>query len=82
MSVHSGFRRSQWRMGESSLECGGFLCIRARMEFTALFLGLTAAMLAAWRGSRPLALTLFAVSLAASVATYLHHATDALKLSF
>jgi hypothetical protein len=52
------------------------------MEFTALFLGLTIVMLAAWRGARRLALTLFAVSLIASIATYLHHATDALKLSF
>jgi len=39
-------------------------------------------MLVAWRGSRSLAFTLFAVVLAASVATYLHHATDTLKLSF
>ncbi|QWG20836.1 hypothetical protein KMZ68_11670 [Bradyrhizobium sediminis] len=33
-------------------------------------------------GPRPLALALFAAVLAASVATYLHHATDTLKLSF
>jgi hypothetical protein len=33
-------------------------------------------------GPRPLALALFAVVLIASVATYLHHATDTLKLSF
>jgi hypothetical protein len=39
-------------------------------------------MLVAWRGSRSLALGLFAVVLIASIATYLHHATDALKLSF
>ena len=39
-------------------------------------------MLAAWRGSRPLALGLFAVVMVASLATYLHHATDTLKLSF
>jgi hypothetical protein len=52
------------------------------MEFTALFLAVTVVMLMAWRGPRSLALTLFAVVLAASVATYLHHATDALKLSF
>ena len=38
--------------------------------------------LAAWRGARTLALALFAVTLIASVATYLHHATDVLKLSF
>ena len=52
------------------------------MEFTALFLAVTVVMLAAWLGGRTLALALFAVTLAACVATYLHHATDALKLSF
>jgi hypothetical protein len=52
------------------------------MEFTALFLVVTVVMLVAWRGSRTLALALFAATLAASVATYLHHATDMLKLSF
>jgi hypothetical protein len=52
------------------------------MEFTILFLGVTIVMLVAWRGSRPLALGLFAAVLIASVATYLHHATDTLKLSF
>ena len=52
------------------------------MEFTALFLAILIMMLVAWRGSRALALTLFGAVLVASVATYLHHATDALKLSF
>lgn len=52
------------------------------MEFAALFLAAVIVMLAAWRGSRPLALGLFALVLAASLATYLHHATDKLKLSF
>jgi hypothetical protein len=52
------------------------------MEFSALFLAVTTVMLVAWRGPRPLALTLFAAVLLASVATYLHHATDALTLSF
>lgn len=52
------------------------------MEFTALFLAIAIVMLMAWRGSRPLALGLFAVVLIACVATYLHHATDTLKLSF
>ncbi|MEA2793629.1 MAG: hypothetical protein QOI87_1009 [Bradyrhizobium sp.] len=52
------------------------------MEFTALFLAVTIVMLVAWHGSRSLALTLFAVVLIASVATYLHHASDTLKLSF
>jgi hypothetical protein len=52
------------------------------MEFTALFLAVAVVILVAWRGSRSLALTLFAAVLLASVATYLHHATDTLKLSF
>ena len=52
------------------------------MEFTALFLAVTIAMMVAWCGSRALALVLFAAALAGSVATYLHHATDVLKLSF
>jgi Family of unknown function (DUF5993) len=52
------------------------------MEFTALFLAITVAMLVVWRGPRPLAMALFAAVLLLSVATYLHHATDTLKLSF
>jgi Family of unknown function (DUF5993) len=52
------------------------------MEFTALFLAVAIVMLVAWGGPRTLALTLFAVVLIASVATYLHHATDTLNLSF
>ena len=52
------------------------------MEFTALFLAATVVILVAWRGSRPLALGLYAAVLAASLDTYLHHATDTLKLSF
>ena len=52
------------------------------MEFTAQFLAGTVVMLVAWRGPRSLALLLFAAVLLASVATYLHHATDTLKLSF
>lgn len=52
------------------------------MEFTALFLAAAIVMLVASRGPRGLALTLFAALLIASVATYLHHATDTLKLSF
>jgi hypothetical protein len=52
------------------------------MEFTALFLAATIVMVVAWRGPRSLALALFAAVLLASVATYLHHATDTLKLSF
>lgn len=52
------------------------------MEFTALFLAVTVVMLVAWRGSRSLTLALSAAVLIACVATYLHHATDTLKLSF
>ena len=52
------------------------------MEFSALFLAVTLAMLAAWLGPRALALTLYGLTLLAAVATYLHHATDVLKLSF
>jgi hypothetical protein len=52
------------------------------MEFTALFLTVTLVMLIAWRGPRALAFAIFAVTFIVSVATYLHHATDVLKLSF
>ncbi|HEY8335359.1 MAG TPA: DUF5993 family protein [Tardiphaga sp.] len=52
------------------------------MEFTALFLAVAVVMLAAWRGTRRWALSLFAATFVACVATYLHHATDVLKLSF
>ena len=52
------------------------------MEFTALFLAIAIVMLVAWRGPRQLALGLFGVVMIACVATYLHHATDTLKLSF
>jgi hypothetical protein len=52
------------------------------MEFTLLFLAVAIVMLVAWRGSRPLALGLYAAVVIACLATYLHHATDTLKLSF
>jgi hypothetical protein len=52
------------------------------MEFTVLFLAIAIVMLVAWRGSRTLAMGLFAGVWIACVATYLHHATDVLKLSF
>jgi hypothetical protein len=52
------------------------------MEFSALFLGVVIVMAVAWWGSRRLAMALFAVALIASVATFIHHATDVLKLSF
>ncbi len=52
------------------------------MESSVLFLLIAVAMLAGWLGSRRTSLVLFAVTFIASVALYLHHATDALKLSF
>jgi hypothetical protein len=52
------------------------------MEFTALFLGVTVTMLLAWRGPRTPAMLLAGALLLAAGATYLHHATDVLKLSF
>ena len=52
------------------------------MEFTALFLGVAIVMMASWFGPRRLALALFAAVFIASVATFLHHATDVLPLSF
>lgn len=52
------------------------------MEFTALFPAATIVMIVAWRGSRSFAMALFAIVLIACVATYFHHATDTLKLSF
>jgi uncharacterized membrane protein len=52
------------------------------MEFSALFLAITVVMAVAWWGSRTMALALFAVALIAAAATYLHHASDVLKLSF
>jgi hypothetical protein len=39
-------------------------------------------MLAAWYAPRPIALTLFGLTFIASVALFLHHATDVLNLSF
>ena len=59
-----------------------FFCRDQPMEFTVLFLATAIVMLIAWRGQRPLALGLFGAVLIACVATYLHHATDTLKLSF
>jgi hypothetical protein len=52
------------------------------MEFTTLFLAITLVMLVAWWASRALALALFVATLVACIAIYLHHASDALKLSF
>jgi uncharacterized membrane protein len=52
------------------------------MEFTVLFLCVLLVMAVSWWGSHRLALALFSIVLVASVATYLHHATDTLNLSF
>jgi hypothetical protein len=52
------------------------------MEFSALFLSVVIVMAVSWWGSRRLAMALFAVVLIAAMATYFHHATDVLKLSF
>ncbi len=52
------------------------------MEFTALFLAFAIAMVIAWRGSRAMALALSVVLLVACAVTFIHHATDTLKLSF
>jgi hypothetical protein len=52
------------------------------MEFAALFLAVAIVMLAAWLGPRALAFVLFGATFLACVVTYLHHATDVLKLSF
>jgi general stress protein CsbA len=60
----------------SSLQSG------KNMEFAVLFLCILVVMAASRWGSRRLALALFSIVLVASVATYLHHATDTLNLSF
>ena len=52
------------------------------MEFAGLFLAVTIVMLVAWWGSRAPALALYAATLAAALAIYLHHASDVLRLSF
>jgi hypothetical protein len=70
-------RRANLRYG------GGLFTIEeATMEFSALFLSVAVVMAVSWWGSRRLALALFAVAIVASMATYFHHATDVLKLSF
>ena len=70
------------QIGESIIDWRILFCRDQPMEFTVLFLATATVMLIAWRGPRPLALCLFAAVLIACVATYLHHATDTLKLSF
>jgi Family of unknown function (DUF5993) len=56
--------------------------IEKKMEFTLLFLSTLVVIAVSWWGSRRLALALFSIALIASVATFLHHATDTLNLSF
>lgn len=70
------------RIGESIIECRITCCRGPPTEFTALFLAVAIVMLIAWRGSRAFAFGLFAAVIIACVATYLHHATDTLNLSF
>ena len=70
------------QIGESIIDWRILFCPDQPMEFTVLFLATAIVMLIAWRGQRPLALGLFGAVLIACVATYLHHATDTLKLSF
>ena len=50
------------------------------MYIAALFLLFTVTMLVAWFGGRGTAMALFVVSLVATVAVYLHHATDTLQI--
>ena len=75
-------RISVKQIGESIIDCHTLFCRDQPMEFTVLFLATAIVMLIAWRGQRPLALGLFGAVLIACIATYLHHATDPLKLSF
>ena len=70
------------QISESIIDWRILFCRDQPMEFTILFLATAIVMLTAWRGPRPLALGLFGAVLIACVATYLHHATDTLKLSF
>jgi hypothetical protein len=52
------------------------------VDQTVLFLLFLLAMLLAWFGPRRPAIVLFGIALVLTVADFLHHATDALKLSF
>src|SRR5262245_27508263 len=71
------------RRGDGMLaSLSGIQSVERQMEFTLLFLAATIAMLAAWLGSRTVALSVFALALIGAIATYLHHATDVLPLSF
>jgi hypothetical protein len=64
------------------VECRQLICTRGDDGIHRVISGRNHCDAVAWRGPRSLALTLFAVTLIASIATYLHHATDTLKLSF
>ena len=52
------------------------------MVFAILFLLWTLMLGAAWRASRTVALTGFAVLFVVTVAVFIHHITDPLTLSF
>jgi hypothetical protein len=52
------------------------------MDQLVLFCLFGASALIAWTGHRRTAIGLFFVAIALTAADYLHHATDALKLSF
>jgi hypothetical protein len=54
----------------------------ADMDQTVLFLLFLLAMLLGWFGPRRPAIAVFCIALVLFVADFLHHATDALKLSF
>ena len=76
----AGFYTKQ--IGEFIIDWRIIRCRDHRWNSPLLFLATAIVMLIAWRGPRPLALGLFGAVLIACVATYLHHATDTLKLSF
>jgi hypothetical protein len=52
------------------------------MDQLVLFLLFGATMVVAWTGRRKVAIGFFFLAIALTIADYLHHATDALKLSF
>jgi hypothetical protein len=52
------------------------------MEFAVVFLVFAASTWLAWRRPKRAAISLFALGIALTGALYLHHATDALPLSF
>jgi hypothetical protein len=52
------------------------------MEFLIVLLNFAAALWTAWRSQVRTALWLFASALTLTIALFLHHATDALPLSF